>query len=106
MLLFHDALFHPQFLPCSSSNSTSAQSPSLPVQAPEVVHDLSFMSLTVPSAASEAAGREPEVVQMAPPGAPHGRFAAFSAAPRVVTAVTATTKELSMRPGRHVFADE
>lgn len=62
---------------------------------------LEFMSLQVPSARGEQMA-----VQLAGPGAAHGKFSAFQAAPRVVTDVTATTKEISMRPGRRVFADE
>ncbi len=75
--------------------------------------DLSFMSLQVPSSTAGAGspshgggGRGAETVLLAPPGAPHGRFAAFAAAPRVVSDVTATAKEIAMRPGRRVFADE
>jgi len=71
------------------------------VQIPEVSRDLAYMSLQVPSASGAQ-----ESVKLAGPGAPHGRFAAFSAAPRVVTEVTATQKEISMRAGRRVFADE
>jgi hypothetical protein len=71
------------------------------VQIPEVSRDLAYMSLQVPSASGAQ-----ESVKLAEPGAPHGRFAAFSAAPRVVTEVTATQKEISMRAGRRVFADE
>ncbi len=76
-----------------------------------MLDDLRFMSLQVPSSAAAAAGgggggHGAETVLLAPPGAPHGRFAAFSAAPRVVSDVTATAKEIAMRPGRRVFADE
>jgi hypothetical protein len=65
------------------------------------VDDLGFMSLQVPSALGAS-----ETVMLAGPGATHGKFSAFQAAPRIVTDVTQTAKEISMRPGRRVFADE
>jgi hypothetical protein len=42
----------------------------------------------------------------APADAVHGKHAAFQAAPRVVTDITATSKDVARRPGRRVFLDD
>lgn len=62
-------------------------------------YDASYMSLPIGGDASDT-------VKRAGAGAPHGRYAAFAAAPRVVTAVTATEKDIARRPGRKIFSDE
>lgn len=62
-------------------------------------HDASYMSLPIHGAAADT-------VRKAPEGAAHGRFSAFAAAPRVVTDVTATEKDIAKRHGRRVFSDE
>jgi len=61
------------------------------------------MSLPIGDSAVGGAG---STVKLASGGAAHGRFAAFAAAPRVVTSITATGRDLLKRPGVRVFADE
>lgn len=92
-----------------------------PPAAPE---DKSYMSLTLPSdMVGQNAGRGnttamsqttslglsahiASTVNLAHEGSVHGRLAAFQGAPRIVTSITATQKEISMRKGRSVFVDD
>lgn len=57
------------------------------------------MSLTV-------GGHPEDSVRRAPPGAAHGRYAAFQGEARCTTDVTATQQEINMLRGKRVFADE
>jgi len=72
--------------------------PTTTAQPPEPVGETPYMSLPLGGAGAST-------VKLAEGPVAHGRFAAFAAAPRVVTSVTATAKDIARRPGGGVFSD-